>query len=512
MCTSSDGLPTPEDALPEIPIDQFTASALGLTSTIERYITSGIDINISNIEGWSMLQYASFIGHTDIVNLLLESGADPNKTSRGTCTSLMLASRCGNEPVLVALLNKGAVLEHVDDTGLTALHYAVNSGQDGSVTVLLRHSKRMSQSEGNVLLHSAVSRANAAVLKALLEGGLIPSSATRLTMIEIAQTRGDSELLQHVVSCGNHNKINEDPFNRYLLKGPQEMQKLLQNCRPALQGRSMLAPASPGMTSPIFTPTLNTVEDVLKYLKLEKYLLHFEKEDIDLQTFLTLTDTDLKAIPIDLLGPRKKILNYIKLVKETCRKGDAMSELQMAQQSVASLTEKVKLGKENDLKNQQIIQSLFMSYQNIRESKDKILTSLTNASFVLQHIQEELTSCKETFSCSDGSSIFASSWPSVFKESRGVKQEEEHIALSSVNSVLSSPYTDNDNNNGNDNNNDRSWSSSWDEYNSGSSNSTLNASCSADKTRKHLESALMYVNTLHQHLLDSKQAANNMSP
>ena len=93
MCTSSDGLPTPEDALPEIPIDEFTASALGLTSTIEKCISSGIDINRCNIEGWSMLQYASFIGHTDIVNLLLESGADPNKSSRGTCTSLMLASR-----------------------------------------------------------------------------------------------------------------------------------------------------------------------------------------------------------------------------------------------------------------------------------------------------------------------------------------------------------------------------------------------------------------------------------
>ena len=33
-----------------------------------------------------------------------------------------------------------------------------------------------------------------------------------------------------------------------------------------------------------------------------------------------------------------------------------MSELQVAQQSVISLKEKVKLGKENDLKNQQIIQ------------------------------------------------------------------------------------------------------------------------------------------------------------
>ena len=41
---------------------------------------------------------------------------------------------------------------------------------------------------------------------------------------------------------------------------------------------------------------------MLKYLKLDKYLVHFEKEDIDMQTFLTLTDADLRAIPIDLLG------------------------------------------------------------------------------------------------------------------------------------------------------------------------------------------------------------------
>ena len=49
----------------------------------------------------------------------------------------------------------------------------------------------------------------------------MPSSATRLSMIEIAQTRGDSELLQQVVSCGNTSqpRNNEDPFNRYLLRG-----------------------------------------------------------------------------------------------------------------------------------------------------------------------------------------------------------------------------------------------------------------------------------------------------
>ena len=37
--------------------------------------------------------------------------------------------RCGNEPIIIALLNRGASLEQVDNTGLTALHHAVNSGQ-----------------------------------------------------------------------------------------------------------------------------------------------------------------------------------------------------------------------------------------------------------------------------------------------------------------------------------------------------------------------------------------------
>lgn len=93
MCTSSEVLPTPEDALPELPIDEFTASALGLTDVIEKCIANGTKINRANIEGWSMLQYASFIGHTDVVHFLLEKGADPNKTHKSTCPALMLAAR-----------------------------------------------------------------------------------------------------------------------------------------------------------------------------------------------------------------------------------------------------------------------------------------------------------------------------------------------------------------------------------------------------------------------------------
>ena len=38
----------------------------------------------------------------------------------------------------MALLNRGASLDYVDDTGLTALHYAVNSGQVNLLTNFLR--------------------------------------------------------------------------------------------------------------------------------------------------------------------------------------------------------------------------------------------------------------------------------------------------------------------------------------------------------------------------------------
>ena len=44
------------------------------------------------------------------------------------------------------------------------------------------------------------------------------------------------------------------------------------------------------------------VKELLLTLRLEKYVGVFEKEDVDLPTFLTLTDSDLKSIGVDLLG------------------------------------------------------------------------------------------------------------------------------------------------------------------------------------------------------------------
>ena len=89
-------------------------------------------------------------------------------------------------------------------------------------------------------------------------------------------------------------------------------------------------------------------------------------------------------------GPRKKILNYINLVQSGADQ-QSTTELQLAligeQQTVRTLRDKLKQERDKETGNQQMIQSLFMSYQGIREKKDRILTSLTNALYIIEHIR-----------------------------------------------------------------------------------------------------------------------------
>jgi len=58
------------------------------------------------------------------------------------------------------------------------------------------------------------------------------------------------------------------------------------------------------------------LRDVLTYLHLEKYMLVFTNQEVDLQTFLTLNDADLTEIGITAFGPRKKILLAIEELKK----------------------------------------------------------------------------------------------------------------------------------------------------------------------------------------------------
>lgn len=64
-------------------------------------------------------------GNTALVIRMLDAGLDPDWTLCGGATALMMAARSGEREVLEVLLERGADPDRRNDTGLTALHFAL---------------------------------------------------------------------------------------------------------------------------------------------------------------------------------------------------------------------------------------------------------------------------------------------------------------------------------------------------------------------------------------------------
>ncbi|EDO31985.1 predicted protein, partial [Nematostella vectensis] len=53
------------------------------------------------------------------------------------------------------------------------------------------------------------------------------------------------------------------------------------------------------------------LQSLFDRLGLAKYFGKFQEQEIDLQTFMTLTEDDLKEIGVSTFGPRRKLLMAI---------------------------------------------------------------------------------------------------------------------------------------------------------------------------------------------------------
>jgi hypothetical protein len=94
------------------------------------------------------------------------------------------------------------------------------------------------------------------------------------------------------------------------------------------------------------------MDDLLKSLQLEQYKDSFSKEEINFDVFCTLEETDLKELGISL-GARKKILSYLKTMKEKSNRSTSSDKI-LDQET--SLTEIVDQSNKNNIfrKNPQV--------------------------------------------------------------------------------------------------------------------------------------------------------------
>jgi len=142
--------------------------------TARSLIAQRVDVNASEADGATALQWAAQRNNAELVDLLLTAGANPKTANRYKVTPLALASMNGNAAIIERLLKAGAGANDVSEDGQTALMTASLNGRADAVKVLLSHGADVNAKEpvrGQTPLMWAASEGNAEAARLLLEAG-----------------------------------------------------------------------------------------------------------------------------------------------------------------------------------------------------------------------------------------------------------------------------------------------------------------------------------------------------
>ncbi|XP_029992265.1 ankyrin repeat domain-containing protein 27 isoform X2 [Sphaeramia orbicularis] len=135
-----------------------------------------LNVNSSNIDGFTPLHVAALHGHSALVSLLIRHGANVNARTNQSATPLHLASQNSHIQVVRFLLECNAKLNKKDQYGNTPLIQACLRGNLETATTLLQSNAlvNVANHQGNTALHEAVRGGHQLLVEALLRGGASP--------------------------------------------------------------------------------------------------------------------------------------------------------------------------------------------------------------------------------------------------------------------------------------------------------------------------------------------------
>ncbi|CEF71619.1 Sterile alpha motif domain and Ankyrin repeat and Sterile alpha motif/pointed domain and Ankyrin repeat-containing domain and Sterile alpha motif, type 1 domain-containing protein [Strongyloides ratti] len=277
-------------------IEIHTASSTEKEAT-EMLLKNKANPNATNGTKWTPLMYAAYLGHTSICELLIKKGAGLNNQNQKGQTALMLAATCGHDQTVKLLIKENAEVNKQDCNGQSALHYAVSSSQSSTIEYLLSWggNPNMVDLYGMTPTLEACSIGHEKILSILMKNKGNPLIVNKkgengITLI------GDSPSLlsilkQHGITVNDKKKgvtniiVNQKNIENETTKQSQKL-------------------------------TI-TISEMLKAIKLEKYLPNFERNKIDMTNFFKLTDDEIDEMGIKAFGPKKKLLNIIQKYQQT---------------------------------------------------------------------------------------------------------------------------------------------------------------------------------------------------
>ncbi|XP_016143361.1 cortactin-binding protein 2-like [Sinocyclocheilus grahami] len=117
----------------------ISAALNGYTDCLNLLLASGASADAVDETGFSPLHAAAENGHHGCVRALVKCGADLERECSQGMTPLYLACEQGHVECVKVLLDAGADCSHVTTDNCTALHAAVSSGHVGPLKLLLHH-------------------------------------------------------------------------------------------------------------------------------------------------------------------------------------------------------------------------------------------------------------------------------------------------------------------------------------------------------------------------------------
>ena len=143
-------------------------------TTVNALLKQRADVNATDVDGTTALQWAAHWNDVDTVKALIAAGAKANVASRYGVTPLHEAASIGSAPIVNALLRAGATADATYGEGETPLMLAARSGNLETVKLLLEAGANVNAAEkfrGQTALMLAAVENHAEIVQTLIAAG-----------------------------------------------------------------------------------------------------------------------------------------------------------------------------------------------------------------------------------------------------------------------------------------------------------------------------------------------------
>jgi ankyrin repeat protein len=182
--------------------DLFVAAIVGDLEAITKSIQLGANINVTDIDGGTVLQWASWYGHVAVVSCLLAAGSEIEAEDKNGRRALHEAAERGRDDVVRVLLQSGAAINAKDSFGFTPLLRAAIAKTPAVASTLLAQGADLSSvaNDGYSALDIAIGMGRVDNVRLLLDSGIDVKDfqVSKIRILEPITAQQRNQILQMI--------------------------------------------------------------------------------------------------------------------------------------------------------------------------------------------------------------------------------------------------------------------------------------------------------------------------